>query len=125
MREFVAEACRSAGAEPMACSDLKLAVDEACTNIVLHGYAGMAPGDMRVSVASDGDRLTVVISDRGRSFDPEEIAPPDLGAGAEAREPGGLGWHLIRSTVDEYRYEPGLDEGNRLTLFKRTRIAKT
>ena len=119
VRDFVEEACRGAGADVSTCFDLKLAVDEACTNIIEHGYAGKTPGEMRVSFAADADRLTVVISDRGRSFDPESIAEPDLEAGCESRAPGGLGWHLIRSAVDDYRYESDADGGNRLTLVKR------
>ena len=121
VRAFVGDFCWRAEADPQTCFDLKLAVDEACTNIIAHGYVGMPRGDMRVSIASDGDRITVVISDHGRSFDPERIAPPDLRTGWEEREPGGLGWHLIRSTVDEFHYEPGTEEGNRLTLVKRAR----
>lgn len=119
IRDFVEEACRGAGADESTCFDLKLAVDEACTNIVEHGYAAGPPGEMRVSFAADADRLTVVIFDRGRSFDPEAIAEPDLEAACESRAPGGLGWHLIRSAVDDYRYETDANGGNRLTLVKR------
>ena len=119
VREFVEQACRLAGADAGTCFDLKLAVDEACTNIVEHGYAGRPPGEMHVSFAAEDDRLTVVISDRGRSFDPEAIAAPDLEAACESRAPGGLGWHLIRSAVDDYRYETDAAGGNRLTLVKR------
>ncbi len=121
VRAFVEDFCRRVGADPRASFDLKLAVDEACTNIVEHGYVGMPQGDMRVSIAFDGERLTVVISDHGRSFDPERIAPPDARMDCEEREPGGLGWHLIRSTVDGFRYESGAGEGNLLTLVKRAR----
>ncbi|HYT32400.1 MAG TPA: ATP-binding protein [Thermoanaerobaculia bacterium] len=121
VRAFVQDFCRRVGADPQASFDLKLAVDEACTNIVEHGYVGMPQGDMRVSIAFDGERLTVVISDHGRSFDPERIAPPDIRMDCEEREPGGLGWHLIRSTVDGFRYESGAGEGNLLTLVKRAR----
>lgn len=124
VRAFVEDACREAGADPQACFDLKLAVDEACTNIVEHGYAGMPPGDMRVSIASDGERLTVVITDRGRSFDPARIAPPDLKADCDRRASGGLGWHLIRSTVDEFQYATDAGQGNRLTLVKQARGSK-
>lgn len=80
---------------------------------------------MRVSVVAEEGTLTVVITDRGRAFDPEEIGPPDLRAAPEDRRPGGLGWHLIRSTVDAYRYEPGTRGDNRLTLVKRTGEGKS
>ncbi len=120
MREFVGEQCARAGADPQACFDLKLAVDEACTNIVVHGYAGRAPGEMRVSFRCDEGRMTVVIGDRGRAFDPDQIPRPDLEAPIGERSPGGLGWHLIRQSVDHFQYESD-SAGNRLTLVKSAR----
>lgn len=112
------EECRAAGGDARSCGDLKLAVDEACTNVIEHGYAGSA-GTIRLSTARDGGTLTVVVEDRGRPFDPSGIAAPDLSAGWEDRRIGGLGWHLIRSCVDEIRYEPAASGGNRLTLVKK------
>ena len=115
------EQCRAAGSDPQACFDLKLAVDEACTNIVVHGYAEGARGRMAVAFGCDGDRMTVTIRDAGRSFDPGKVAAPDLEAALDDREPGGLGWHLIRASVDEFRYESE-SAGNRLTLVKSARV---
>ena len=109
------------GLDPQACFDLKLAVDEACTNIVVHGYAGRSGGRMAVAFECDGDRTTVIIRDGGHAFDPESLAPPNLEAGVDEREPGGLGWHLIRASVDEFRYESD-SAGNRLTLVKSARV---
>ncbi|HEY6049773.1 MAG TPA: ATP-binding protein [Thermoanaerobaculia bacterium] len=117
LRAFVDEECRAAGGDARSCGDLKLAVDEACTNVIEHGYAGK-PGTIRLSAAESGGRLTVVVEDRGRAFDPRGVAAPDLSDDWENRRIGGLGWHLIRSCVDEIRYEPGEDGGNRLTLIK-------
>jgi anti-sigma regulatory factor (Ser/Thr protein kinase) len=88
--------------------------------VIEHGYAGR-PGKIRLSstIAESGGSMTVVVEDRGRAFDPRGIAAPDLSAGWEDRKIGGLGWHLIRSCVDEIRYETGEDGGNRLTLVKK------
>ena len=49
VRAFVENACRRAGADAESCFDLKLAVDEACTNIIEHGYAGRPDGTIAVS----------------------------------------------------------------------------
>ena len=95
-------------------------MDEACTNVIEHGYAGR-PGTIRLSTAENGGTLTVVVEDQGRPFDPGAIAAPDLSAPWEDRRVGGLGWHLIRSCVDEIRYEPAAGGGNRLTLVKKIR----
>jgi len=118
LRALVDQECRAAGGDARSCGDLKLAVDEACTNVIEHGYEGRS-GTIRLSVAENGGSLTVIIEDRGLPFDPSSVAPPDLSAGWRDRKIGGLGWHFIRSCVDEIRYEPGADGRNRLTLVKK------
>ena len=119
LRALVEEECRAAGGDARSCGDLKLAVDEACTNVIEHGYAGRG-GTIRISAAGSLGTMTVVVEDHGLPFDPGSVAPPDLSADWENRRIGGLGWHLIRSCVDEIRYEPGVNGGgNRLTLVKK------
>jgi serine/threonine-protein kinase RsbW len=120
IRGFVEDACRAAAADPAACAELRLAVDEACTNVVEHAYGG-AGGPIRVSFEADGELVRVVISDRGAAFDPLSLPSADVDSGWQERRIGGLGWHLIRRSVDEINYEPDPSGGNRLTLVKRSR----
>lgn len=120
IRRFVEHGCALAGAKDDECFGLKLAVDEACTNIIEHGYGPGAAGEIEVEFEADGDAIRVAITDTGRPFDPAGYPSPDLGAGAE-RPIGGLGIHLMRSSVDEVRYRPG-PAGNRLELVKRLHV---
>ena len=93
--------------------DLKLAVTEACSNSVRHGYAGAA-GVVDVSYELQPDRLVIEVEDDGPGFDPNASRgrPEDL---AE----GGLGIEIIRSVADEFeageRREGG---GSRLRFVK-------
>jgi serine/threonine-protein kinase RsbW len=116
IRDFIEEACRRAGVESDAAHGLKVAVDEACNNVIAHGYSGQEPGPIGVSFESDGQRVLVAITDRGRPFDPRDAPAPDLHSDWQARRVGGLGWHLIRQLVDEVRYERDEENRNRLTL---------
>jgi serine/threonine-protein kinase RsbW len=120
IRRFVEEACRRAGIDESACFDLKLAVDEACTNIVEHGYAGAA-GSIALRADADAEGVRVTIRDRGAGFDPSRVRAADVTSPCEERPIGGLGWHLIRSSVDEVDYDRDPAGGNRLTLVKRSR----
>lgn len=120
VRAFVEEACRRAGADAATCFDLKLAVDEACANIIEHGYAGRPPGSIALACESDGDGVRVTIVDSGRAFAPSELPPADVASDWETRRVGGLGWHLIRKSVDAIDYGPDPAGGNRLTLLKRS-----
>ena len=121
IRAFVEEACRRAGAAPSDAFDLKLAVDEACTNVIEHGYRGRLDGTIALECEAGADAIRVTIVDRGRPFAPGEVAEPDLEADWQSRRIGGLGWHLIRKSVDEIHYAPDASGGNRLTLVKRSR----
>ena len=116
IRDFIEDACRQAGVERAAAHGLKVAVDEACNNVVAHGYSGREPGPIGVSFEADGERIVVAITDRGRPFDPKDVPAPDLHSDWQARRVGGLGWHLIRQFVDEVRYDLDAENRNRLTL---------
>lgn len=60
-------------------SDIKLAVTEACTNVVVHAYPdGEGPMGLRASL--DADRVAIVIHDRGRGIVPRADSP-GLGLG--------------------------------------------
>lgn len=118
-RDFVENACRRAGANDSVCFDLKLVVDEACSNIVVHGYEGLEPGPIAVSFVVDGDNIVITITDHAPPFDPRNAPMPKLDAPASERQPGGLGWYLIRELVDRIEYESGRERGNRLVLVKR------
>jgi serine/threonine-protein kinase RsbW len=118
IRDFIEDSCRQAGVERTAAHGFVLAVDEACANIVEHGYAGKEPGSIGISFDAEAGRIVVAITDRGRAFDPKDAPVPDLHSGWQERRVGGLGWHLVRQFVDEIHYDPDAGSGNRLTLIK-------
>jgi len=118
LRDFVVEACQLMGLGDDGTQALKLAVDEACANLILHGFADMEPGDIRLSVEHLGDRVQVQIQDDGRTFHPDLAAPPNMNAEAQDRQLGGLGIFFIKEMVDELSYESS-DGVNCMTLIKR------
>ncbi len=61
--------------------DMRLAVTEACTNVVRHAYDDRhEPGPLEVVIRPEGDRLEVIVSDRGRGIGHSpDIAGPGLG----------------------------------------------
>ena len=94
-------------------ADIKLAVTEACTNVVIHAYEDGEEGDLEVDASIDDERLTVIIRDNGRGIVPRPDSP-GLGLGlpliatlAESLELGkNLGDHTeVRMTfrLDEDR----------------------
>jgi anti-sigma regulatory factor (Ser/Thr protein kinase) len=79
-------------------SDIKLAVTEACTNVVVHAYED-DDGPLGVAASVRGDRLVVVVRDRGRGILPR----PD--------SPGlGLGLPLIATLAESLKLGTGDDD---------------
>ena len=119
LRDFVVDSCHECQADPATCDALELAVDEVCANLVMHGYAGLEPGPIRLTFNCDDRMAEVTIVDFGHAFSPDAIPKPDLEAHWSDRRVGGLGWHIIRKAVDEIVYQADGAAGNRLTLRKR------
>lgn len=118
-RDLIEKACREQPAvDPQTRYDLKLAVEEACTNVVTHGYAGMNPGSIILSLAFDPEQVLVTLTDFGHPFEPYEPAAPDVEAALEDGLTHGFGLYLIYQTMDQIDYET-TEDGNHLTFVKR------
>jgi serine/threonine-protein kinase RsbW len=61
-------------------ADIRLAVTEACTNVVVHAYPDGTEGPMEILATLLGDELTVVVRDEGRGIGPRPDSP-GLGLG--------------------------------------------
>jgi serine/threonine-protein kinase RsbW len=123
-RAFVDDVCaQHPGIDQAVCYDLKLAVDEACTNIISHGYEGMNPGSIILSLRLEPRRVVVQITDFGHPFEPYEPERPDIAASLEdgsslGRETaGGFGLFFIYQTMDEIGYWTA-EDGNHLEFIK-------
>ena len=93
--------------------DLKLAVTEACTNSVRHGYAN-GEGTVEILYELQPDRFVVEVSDHGPGFD----ASGDRPTGDDLAE-GGLGIAIIKAVSDEFEAGQGVDgNGSKLRFVK-------
>jgi len=101
MREFVGKAAEDSGLMPDAVYQVKLAVDEAFTNIIEHAYDGECDKEIEVICLLSKDGITIIIKDCGKSFKPGDILDPDLDANLEDRQVGGIGLYFIRQLMDE------------------------
>lgn len=104
---------RARALEPALVADLKLALTEACSNVVRHAYKEQPAGEVEVRYQLDEDKLSVEVVDEGIGFDPEAAA---AAAGDELDE-GGLGISIIRAIVDELDIKSG-DSGSSLRFTK-------
>ena len=120
-RTFIKEHCAiSPGVTNEVLYDIQLAVDEACTNIISHGYAGLEPGSIILDLDIDPDKIIVSLTDFGHSFEPGSAPMPDVNAPLEERELGGFGLFLIRQSMDDMNYQV-TEDGNKMILTKHLR----
>src|SRR3954452_14532146 len=75
--------------------DLRLAVTEACTNVVRHAYSPEYAGPVEISIQPLEEQVTVIVSDHGRG----------IGTSWAATGPG-LGQPLIAAIADIVDLQP-------------------
>jgi serine/threonine-protein kinase RsbW len=104
VRHVVAALAESFALPPKLIEDIRLAVTEACTNVVRHAYTG-EEGPLEVRVEPDPECLTVVVSDRGHGIKPS----PDS-------EGPGLGLPLIAALASSLEIEHSPESGSSLCM---------
>lgn len=93
--------------DPQTLSDVKLAVTEACTNVVVHAYA-RSEGPMEVAATIDAGVLRVTVRDEG------------LGILPRADSPGlGLGLPLIATLTESLELGKSHDDRTEVTMVFR------
>ena len=63
-----------------------------------------------ILVKLDIEKLTIVVTDHGKGFDPQKVKVPDMKEYLAQLKVGGLGIYLMRTLMDEvdYNIHPGV-----------------
>ena len=105
VRRFVETHAREARFSSQDVNHFRVAVDEACTNVIKHAYHSEKNHEIDVAVIVDSKRFTVRIRDEGDTFDRSQYREPDLTTLVKERRRGGLGVELMHRLMDEVRYD--------------------
>lgn len=101
VRAFVKDHAAAGGFADEHVYTLQLAVVEAVTNVIVHGYEGELGHPIWLEAHLDSEALTFIIRDMGREFDLRSHPDPDLRRHVAERIKGGLGVYLMRKLMDE------------------------
>jgi len=121
VRDYIDRAGESFGVDSNVLADLRLVVDEAVTNVILHGYDGRS-GQVELHMERDGDAVIIRIRDQAESFDASHVNAPQLDTSLADRPFGGMGIFLIKKLTDEAEFLSLPGGGNELKLVKRRAI---
>lgn len=119
IRSEVAAAIRTGGFPEAYTNRILIAVDEAVTNIIEHGYEGPPDGLIEIICEVEPETFTISIIDQGESFDPRNMSDVDIQRHVAQGRAGGLGIFLIRKIMDVVDYHHETGRHNRLTMVKR------
>ena len=105
---FAVEAARTSGFDKPQLDRIELAVDEACSNIIEHAYAG-STGRIDIEIETEPQQyIKFVLTDTGKAFAPDSVpayVPCTHETDISNLKVGGLGIHLMRQAMDDVCFE--------------------
>ena len=102
---------------PSVLYNLNLALEEAVTNIISHGYSDHREHEILVRIRVESGEVIAELKDDAPAFNPLTAPDADVTTPLDERTVGGLGIHLMRQLVDGIEYQR-LEDGNLLIMKK-------
>jgi len=121
IREFVTSVGKQALMKDTDISELELAVDEACANVIEHAYGHDISKEVMIRAIFDEMEVRISVIDTGKGFDPNKLKSESIEKLVSQRKSGGLGIRLIKSLMDEVRVEIIPGQKNELHMMKKIR----
>lgn len=118
VRDFVGLYAKQFGFNDHEVDDIRLAVDEAYTNVIKHAYQYDENQRVIITIGAIGNEFWVSITDQGRVFNPELYTEPDIKERIRLKERGGMGVYLIRKLMDTVEYN-NMGNTNEIRMTKR------
>ena len=94
--------------------DIKLCVEEAIRNAILHGSKSNAKLPVEISYVIEMDRIKITILDKGNGFNVNDL--PDPTNMKNLYKESGRGVYIIRRLMDSVKYN---EKGNCVTMEKK------
>lgn len=104
VRDFITGHAESCGFEGEQIADIRLAVDEAVTNIIKHAYQNDTSKEIDITLKISDSQLCILLIDTGKTFEFKTYEPPDIKKQIEQKKRGGMGVYLIQSLMDSVSY---------------------
>ena len=123
---FVSSCAKEQGFSNERISEIELALEEVLVNIFKYAYkeSGL-DGDIEITCTlADAQSFVIEIADSGMPFDIFSAREPDVTAGIDERQIGGLGVYFVKRLMDDIKYKREAGK-NILTLMVRKTANKS
>lgn len=104
VRNFVAKHATNFGFKKQDVADIRLAVDEAYTNIIKHAYKHDENRSVDIKLGYNSNEFWVSLLDSGKNFDPSSYSDPNVREKIKQKKRGGVGVYLIKKLMDDVEY---------------------
>jgi anti-sigma regulatory factor (Ser/Thr protein kinase) len=119
VREAVGRFCQEFDIDKIKCSEIELAVNEACTNIITHGGLDPEKDSFSLSLEKAKKMLVIIIRDPGKPYNFNQVNTVKSRKEFKEKRPrSGMGVYIIRQLVDAVMYHRLPDNTNELKLIK-------
>jgi len=125
LRNFAESAAKHCGLRSDDVFAFKLVVDELCTNIIQYGFEGREPGLLSLTFDVKDNLARLIIRDDGKYFPPEQAQSPDIEAGWDERQIGGLGIFFVNELMDNVTYNKTDANVNQFIMEKKLSSSKS
>jgi serine/threonine-protein kinase RsbW len=106
IRDFVSSVLRNYSLSDVEINQMVLAVDEVCTNLIIHSHKCNVNDSIELSIKNQKEGITFEIIDRGAIyFDFENYKNPDLKQLIKEGSNGGVGLMLVKRLMDKVEVE--------------------
>jgi anti-sigma regulatory factor (Ser/Thr protein kinase) len=112
IRELIRKACAKFGLDTSTTDKVVLAIDEACANVIRHGYHYSKKGYICIETYQEDGFGVFLIKDHCPQINESVLKPPQK----DLLDPGGLGLRLMHEVMDSVALIPHSEDGNHLEL---------
>ncbi len=98
--------------------EVKVALSEAVTNVILHAYPQDNKGKIYIKAILDGNQLTLKVWDKGCGIPNLTRAMEPMFSGSGSEERTGMGFTVMQSFMDGLDVRSSVDSGTSIVMTK-------
>ena len=105
VRDFIRTSLKNHGVPELEISEMVLALDEMCSNLMIHAHQCNADDLFELHIiVNENSPIVFELVDDGSVFDINDFAEPTIDNIVHEKRKGGLGIRLVKSIMDKVEY---------------------